>query len=61
MNKTDNEIRPIKNCPKCDAPVMMDILYHGPGADGFEERCTKCTWSREIHFTLEGGTTKEKW
>jgi len=40
---------------------MMDILYHGPGADGFEERCTNCTWVREIHFTQEGGTTKEKW
>ena len=61
MVKSDNRIEPVENCPKCGAPIIMDIMYNGPGAAGFEEVCTKCTWSRQSHFTEEGGTTKEKW
>jgi hypothetical protein len=59
MDESDNQIKPAKNCPKCGATVTLDILYHGPGADGFEEICTKCTWSRERYFTEEGVATKE--
>ena len=60
MEKSDNQLKPVEKCPKCGARVDLDILYHGPGAAGFEGTCTKCTWSRESHFTKEGSTTKEK-
>jgi len=55
------EIKPLEKCPKCGAPVTLDILFHGPGCDGFEETCTKCTYSRISQFTEKGGTTEEKW
>jgi len=60
MNESDNEIKPVKNCPKCGAPVTMDILYIGLGESSFEELCTKCSWSRVSSFTKQGCTTKEK-
>jgi hypothetical protein len=61
MDDPYNQIKPVKNCPKCGAPVTMDILYSTPGAYGFEELCTKCSWSRKSSFTEEGCTTKENW
>jgi len=60
MDESDNQIKPVKNCPKCGAPVDMDILYIGLGDSGFEEFCTKCSWSRVSSFTKGSRDIKEK-
>lgn len=51
MESSDTPRKPVDVCPECGAPVELDILYHGPGKDGFIEYCTKCEWTRESHFT----------
>jgi len=60
MDESDNHIKPVKTCPNCGAPIDMDILYAGLGDSGFEEFCTKCSWSRVSSFTKDGYITKEK-
>jgi hypothetical protein len=60
MEKPDKKYKPVEKCPKCGAPVTWDLLYHGPGADAFQEMCTQCTWVRKSHFTLDGCTIVEK-
>ncbi len=53
MDNSNSQRTPVEKCPDCGAAVGIDILYHGPGADGFSEYCTKCEWSRESHFTSD--------